>query len=208
MIYYRNKPGEISVTVTDTNTGEVYYSASGTVTTTGEKSIEWSYRDETVEGKTQAEIWASDGWIVPAGTEVRIDLTLTADDENYSISKTYTVSEEDVRNADHLSLTTEDHLPLVGDVTITSTNNTLAITTINDSFDSNIAKADVTVNGLPNGLDYSVTWDNSKQITITFSGTTTEVSESASVTIAGGVFSWPYGAPARDLTTETFRIDW
>jgi len=111
--YARNVDGLVDFTLANAdNPSEVYYEFHGPMGINLGGYFEWSYRDQSPaldpsepEGYDEVllnPIWASDDTIVSADTNILIKIKLTAPDlTTQTVTATHTVSEEDVRNADH-----------------------------------------------------------------------------------------------------------
>lgn len=85
---------------------------------------------------------------------------------------------------------------------------TQIVTLTNGNFDSSIAKADVTINGLPAGLDYTVARTSDTELTITFTGqaanhTNANDVSNVSITVAQAKIAGAAG----NVTSNTFAID-
>jgi len=112
--YARYVAGDVDFTLKDANTDTTYYQFSGHKGVNPGGYFEWSYRDQSpafggagdYEGYDSTllfPIWAADNTIVPAGTPIVISIMLTPDGGGspHTVTYNYTVTAEDVLNADH-----------------------------------------------------------------------------------------------------------
>jgi hypothetical protein len=214
LVYNRGIPGQVRAIVTDLAGDDTYFDTDWYAGSAGEgKYFEWSYRDDVPPDPSLEDIWASDDTIVGPET-VRWTVWLDGEDGVlYEMTGTYSMTEMDVRNADHLDFegarTFTVHEDAGNDGSISEQ---LNITTGNHEFAADISAADVVPNNLPAGLGYQVLRLNATTLVITFTGNATSHDAGDSVTdvsftIDGAHITYAGTPLSRDLTTENFAIE-
>ncbi|WP_183192322.1 hypothetical protein [Brevibacillus fluminis] len=83
----------------------------------------------------------------------------------------------------------------------------MTVTATNGTFAADIAKSDVTVTGLPSGMDYTVTYVDATHITVTLTGQATDHENADDTNVSVTVAQAKVAGATANVSTGNVAID-